>query len=185
MSDAHYLQGIFVVTLSISTVKILTGTVKRTATAPPSSKTLPTPSKRSQLNDAAMMVTHTGSPVNPVTAKALATKLSERNSNNIAVSNCVSSSSSTVIDVLKVQTVSGPSSIPPLVTIQMPVLQSGELELSQQVIDSPLPSNFDSSLPAFNIFKNEPMEFVKEELIALPTFQPEPLDEGKVRSDGI
>lgn len=184
MSEAHYLQWVLVVTLSISTVKILTGTVKRTATAPPSSKTLPTPSKRSQLNDAAMMVTHTGSPVNPVTAKALATKLSERNSNNIAVSN-VFSSNSTVIDVLKVQTVSGPSSIPPLVTIQMPVLQSGELELSQQVIDSPLPSNFDSSLPAFNIFKNEPMEFVKEELIALPTFQPEPLDEGKVRLDWI
>lgn len=58
-------------------VRILTG-VKRTSTSHGPTK-LPA-SKRTYLSESQSSITHTGSPVNPMTAKALASKLNERNS---------------------------------------------------------------------------------------------------------
>lgn len=58
------------------TVRILSG-VKRSASTHGHSKGAST--KRSYLSESQSSITHTGSPVNPMTAKALASKLNERN----------------------------------------------------------------------------------------------------------
>lgn len=90
-------------------VRILTG-VKRTS----SSHGHKTSSKRSYLSDSQSSITHTGSPVNPMTAKALASKLNERNNllNGTKKGNTQSSSSamnnSSANDI----------PIPPLISIQ-------------------------------------------------------------------
>lgn len=52
--------------------------VKRSSSHNSQNKNAPT--KRSHLNENQTSTTHTGSPVNPMTAKALASKLNERNS---------------------------------------------------------------------------------------------------------
>lgn len=58
-------------------VKVLTG-VKRSSSNNNHSKN--PANKRSYLSETQSSITHTGSPVNPMTAKALASKLNERNS---------------------------------------------------------------------------------------------------------
>lgn len=62
--------------LFVFTVRILSG-VKRSASSHGHSKGATT--KRSYLSESQSSITHTGSPVNPMTAKALASKLNERN----------------------------------------------------------------------------------------------------------
>lgn len=61
----------------ISIVKVLTG-IKRSSSNNGNSKNHLS-SKRSYLSESHSSITHTGSPVNPMTAKALASKLNERN----------------------------------------------------------------------------------------------------------
>lgn len=59
-------------------VRIVTAGVKRSSSQ--SSQTKGATIKRSHMNENQASITHTGSPVNPMTAKALASKLNERNS---------------------------------------------------------------------------------------------------------
>lgn len=67
----------FSIKILVFTVRILSG-VKRSASNHGHSKGAST--KRSYLSESQSSITHTGSPVNPMTAKALASKLNERNS---------------------------------------------------------------------------------------------------------
>lgn len=90
------------------TVKILSAGVKRSATNPTQSKSAT--NKRSYLNESQSSITHTGSPVNPLTAKALASKLNERNSmlNGAKKASTAGSSNGSANDI----------PVPPLVSIQ-------------------------------------------------------------------
>lgn len=97
-------------------VRILTG-VKRS----PSVHGHKSSTKRSYLSDSQSSITHTGSPVNPMTAKALASKLNERNNmlNGTKKTNVHTSSSASA---MMIGTNSNGSAndipIPPLISIQ-------------------------------------------------------------------
>lgn len=93
-------------------MKILTG-VKR-----PSSHNSHTKgtAKRSHLNESQASITHTGSPVNPMTAKALASKLNERNNLVKALKRAKEQQEAQHSTLNKVTTNNVP--VPPLVSIQ-------------------------------------------------------------------
>lgn len=89
-------------------MRVLTG-VKRSSSNHGHSKNN---TKRSYLNESQSSITHTGSPVNPMTAKALASKLNERNNmlNGVkkASTHGTATNNSTVNDI----------PVPPLISIQ-------------------------------------------------------------------
>lgn len=160
-------------------VKVLSGS-KRPATSNTSSKSLHSQSKRTQSNDSQSTITHTGLPVNPNTAKALASKLNERshnnnnsnsnkNSNNIFIGLKAAKPSMNLSD-RKMSINEIP--VPPLVSIQLPQqrinsIVSSTLDNSQSYAAVPNDAkltlapihrgsdDFESDLnvPAFNIFK--------------------------------
>lgn len=95
---------------------------KRPAPSNPHSKSLSHSSKRSQAIDNQSTITHTGSPVNPFTAKALASKLNERSniingSHTNALKN-VSTRPFININTKKMAVKDMP--VPPLISIQTP-----------------------------------------------------------------
>lgn len=97
-------------------VRILTG-VKRSS----SSHGHKSSSKRSYLSDSQSSITHTGSPVNPMTAKALASKLNERNNllnGNKKTNTQISSSAAAAISAMNSNSSVNDIPIPPLISIQ-------------------------------------------------------------------
>lgn len=96
-------------------VKVLTG-VKRSSSNNNHSKN--PANKRSYLSETQSSITHTGSPVNPMTAKALASKLNERNSIlNGAKKGPPSGTAAAAAAVSNGQVNDIP--VPPLISIQM------------------------------------------------------------------
>lgn len=90
----------------ISIVRVLTG-VKRSSSNNGHSKNHLS-NKRSYLSESHSSITHTGSPVNPMTAKALASKLNERNNMLNGVKKASDQSNGNLNDV----------PMPPLISIQ-------------------------------------------------------------------
>lgn len=101
---------------------------KRPATSNSNSKSQHSQSKRTQSNDSQSTITHTGLPVNPNTAKALASKLNERSHNNNSNNN--SNKSANNNNFTGVKSTKPPMNdrkvainelpVPPLVSIQLP-----------------------------------------------------------------
>lgn len=94
---------------SVHTVKVL-ASAKRSASI--TNPTKPASSKRSQSSDSQSGITHVGLPVNPITAKALASKLNERNNflnNRTAKTNGSATKASSTVAA---------KPIPPLICIQ-------------------------------------------------------------------
>lgn len=94
------------------TVKVLTTGVKRSATTGAHPKA--TSTKRSHLNETQASITHTGLPVHPKTAKALASKLSER----CGLSMKKAKESGSTAGGRSTKIVSSDVQIPPLVSFQ-------------------------------------------------------------------
>lgn len=90
-------------------MRVLTG-VKRSS----SSHGHKSSTKRSYLSDSQSSITHTGSPVNPMTAKALASKLNERNSLLNGTKKSSTQSSITAAN----SSSSNDIPVPPLISIQ-------------------------------------------------------------------
>lgn len=95
-------------------VKVLTG-VKRSSSNNNHSKN--PANKRSYLSETQSSITHTGSPVNPMTAKALASKLNERNSILNGAKKGPPSGTAAAAAVSNGQVNDIP--VPPLISIQM------------------------------------------------------------------
>lgn len=146
-------------------MKVLSS-VKRPASSILTTKSATVPSKRSQTIDAQSTVTHTGSPVNPFTAKALASKLNERNNSNTSSNNSPNHVKQLANANAKVFIKEIP--VPPLISIQMPQQRTFETENTQQhmgmilndkpkltPINKKVADDLDSDLnvPTFNIFK--------------------------------
>lgn len=104
---------------SVHTVKILT-TAKRTSSISTSNPKAAI-SKRSQSNDSQSSITHIGLPVNPITAKALASKLNERN--NILNGQATKMNGNGIKTILSTATKPNDIPVPPLVSIQTPSSQ--------------------------------------------------------------
>lgn len=106
-------------------VKVLSPT-KRPATT---SHSKSSSAKRSQLGESQSAITHTGSPVNPFTAKALASKLNERNSmlngSNGSQKHLQSKSSGSTNKTTDIP-------MPPLISIQHSQQQQQQLHLQHQ-----------------------------------------------------
>lgn len=144
--------------VSLLSVKVLSGT-KRSATSSSSSKSSHSQTKRSQSNDSQSAVTHTGLPVNPNTAKALASKLNERshnNNNNYKNSDKMNSNNNFIglkptkstlnLNDRKVPINEIP--VPPLVSIQLP----------QQRINAIVTSTLDNGQHSFTTVTTVPGE---------------------------
>lgn len=89
-----------------STVRVLSGVKRASANHAHKSST-----KRSYLSESQSSVTHTGSPVNPMTAKALASKLNERN-------NLLNGAKKTTHGQITTNGTVNDIPIPPLISIQ-------------------------------------------------------------------
>lgn len=143
-------------------VKILSG-IKRSSSQNSNLKNHSTSTKRSHLNDSQASITHTGSPVNPMTAKALASKLNERNSllNGTKKPSTITKPSGTTNSA---KHTSNEIPIPPLISIQ-PTQRFLEVDSGQQrsthLSNTPMSSALnggadleaDVNVPTFNIFK--------------------------------
>lgn len=148
-------------------VKVITST-KRPAASSSHSKSSSSTSKRSQTSENHQSsITHTGLPVNPFTAKALASKLNERNQFLNGVKNqttkpshpppsrqSADANAKVVVSVKEVP-------VPPLISIQTRPsgMENGQYSSTPSTIQSTTTnSNEDyeqyGNVPAFNIFKS-------------------------------
>lgn len=131
------------------------------------------PSKRSQLNETNPAVTHTGSPVNPFTAKALASKLNERNMHTNGVNKTIKPLSNINCNAVGIKEMP----VPPLISLQIPAVQHyNDMENNQLYADTDMndPTTFathnnvgneldsDLNLPTFSIYKNPLNGFPEE-----------------------
>lgn len=145
-------------------VKVLTATKRPTASSN-HSKSSSSSSKRSQNGDNQSSITHTGLPVNPFTAKALASKLNERNQflngakNQAAKSAPIPSRPAATVHAKSASSVKDVP-VPPLISIQA---RSAGTENGQQhstagpallTTNSTEDYELFGTVPAFNIFKS-------------------------------
>lgn len=144
-------------------VKVLTST-KRPAASTNHSKSSSSSSKRSQSGENQSSITHTGLPVNPFTAKALASKLNERNqflngAKNQATKTAQIAARHTSTGNAKVASSTKEVPVPPLISIQtrpsgmengQPSTTSATTTSANSIEDYEMYGN----VPAFNIFKS-------------------------------
>lgn len=152
-------------------VRVLTG-VKRSSSQSSSSKSHSSSTKRSHLNDSQSSITHTGSPVNPMTAKALASKLNERNNLLHAALHAAKKSCQTSVKPLtsanSTKNTLNDIPVPPLISIQTTQRFVDMENIQQRIntvpsgIQSPIKNgsnaDLETDVPTFNIFKKSTHE---------------------------
>lgn len=143
---------------SVHTVKVLTSAKRAATLAAGHAKA--TASKRSQAGESQSSITHTGLPVNPITAKALASKLNERNSFLNGQSSRVNGSAAKAAKQSDIP-------MPPLVSIQTPPSQHQPNERKRPANTDAESSDDDHEPNAVNLFARNLLSTTKMKLVSL------------------